>query len=866
MFPLGQAVVVVTGAELLDWVPGLWEPNSLYDADLQARREEDVLLQNSQTAAQRRRWRQRYERELAQEFAGDAAGYQALLSVRAELNELLGTQLSVPEVRDLWQRAALVNQQYNPFPTVVGDGAGAELVRSQRRAAVLQVAVALYRGGQPAAVERARRLGSARLRQDRTYGPLDVEETVTPGQVGQETVVPQPRPEVSALVDPYSMTGLEMSVAYQEAAQEFEQRLVEYLAGHPGLNEMLGRMVAAAWENTDSEHRLGFGGNPWVPGAVSSDLGELDEVVWEGNLRERLAFLYQAMEQGILVQALGLQKVRHAQLRQDHGDRTDADAVREEAAERERLESEREPRSSTEHQALLQENTVRWLGTRTRPEDVRPPLSERELRFGLDSQGRLRWRPGGNIETVGLWSRFEHRSQRTGGLVITGPSGTSYEFIELATAMREVWGLDIDAGLVRLAVLYYLMVGEHHTFHEVMVSFQLANPEYTYYDNWGRYRHLPPLSVPELRQNVAVDGLFPDEHALIAAGLGEQLDLDDDDADLPVPSLGQIELTSQEHGVPRRVRYISVVVGPDDKPRQVWFDLTVNPAVAATLVVPDGFVALFAAVEDGQVMFMDQPVDAGTMMHLLGQRGLFDVSYFMMICKAADGGESSLVQAAADYADRPMVGATVDLWVSGASGTYLAGTGYLDEDGELVITDVGSLLVLTPGGQGVPVLEIPSTLPEPDTEHRPWHHLGNGITQPPAWRPFGGPLSAGDTAFGQALDAIRGSGLNGPARAQRYVERWNALASRLLDGGARGGSALVDTLEELPTLLEERSRLIEAAQTEAAHNGAEVEAGPSQVAPGTQAGTVPEESRGSTESRAGEEPGSGEQPGPVRAG
>src|SRR5262249_57335575 len=128
--------------------------------------------------------------------------------------------------------------------------------------------------------------------EDRVVEPLDVEETVTPGQ---DTVVPQPRPEVSARVDRYSMAGLEMSVAYEEAAQEFEQRLVEYLAGHPGLNEMLGRMVAAVWEYTDPEHRLAFGGNATVPGAVSSDLGELDEVVWEGNLRERLAFLYQAM-------------------------------------------------------------------------------------------------------------------------------------------------------------------------------------------------------------------------------------------------------------------------------------------------------------------------------------------------------------------------------------------------------------------------------------------------------------------------------------------------------------------------------------------------------------------------------------------
>src|SRR5262249_44312771 len=162
----------------------------------------------------------------------------------------------------------------------VGDGPGAELVRGQRRAAGLQVAGALHRGGPPAAVERARRLGAAPPRPGRPYGAGGGEGNRPPGPGRPGAAGAPPRPAGSALLDPYSMAGLEMSVAYQEAAQEFEQRLVEYLAGHPGLNEMLGRMVAAVWEYTDPEHRLAFGGNATVPGAVSSDLGELDEVVW----------------------------------------------------------------------------------------------------------------------------------------------------------------------------------------------------------------------------------------------------------------------------------------------------------------------------------------------------------------------------------------------------------------------------------------------------------------------------------------------------------------------------------------------------------------------------------------------------------
>lgn len=38
-------------------------------------------------------------------------------------------------------------------------------------------------------------------------------------------------------------------------------------------------------------------------------------------------------------------------------------------------------------------------------------------------------------------------------------------------------------------------------------------------DNWGRYHRLAPLTEAELRQHVAVDGRFPDEHVLDAAVL-----------------------------------------------------------------------------------------------------------------------------------------------------------------------------------------------------------------------------------------------------------------------------------------------------------------------------------------------------------
>ncbi|CAM5641637.1 hypothetical protein SBADM41S_11778 [Streptomyces badius] len=60
----------------------------------------------------------------------------------------------------------------------------------------------------------------------------------------------------------------------------------------------------------------------------------------------------------------------------------------------------------------------------------------------------------------------------------------------------------------------------HHSFHEVMRGAQLAldslpghDPALDYQDNWGRYWNIHPLTERELRERVARDGLFPDEHA-----------------------------------------------------------------------------------------------------------------------------------------------------------------------------------------------------------------------------------------------------------------------------------------------------------------------------------------------------------------
>lgn len=81
-------------------------------------------------------------------------------------------------------------------------------------------------------------------------------------------------------------------------------------------------------------------------------------------------------------------------------------------------------------------------------------------------------------------------------------------------------GVDLDLGLIRAGMIATSLSAGHHSFHEVMRGAQLAleslpghDPALDYRDNWGRYWNVHPLTEQELREHVARDGLFPDEHA-----------------------------------------------------------------------------------------------------------------------------------------------------------------------------------------------------------------------------------------------------------------------------------------------------------------------------------------------------------------
>jgi hypothetical protein len=92
-----------------------------------------------------------------------------------------------------------------------------------------------------------------------------------------------------------------------------------------------------------------------------------------------------------------------------------------------------------------------------------------------------------------------------------------------AHLMRERWGLDVNMQLLRLGLLGTMLPNGHHTYHEVMRAAAMFdryhNNRYRlqYVRGFGRYRYLLPLTTSELRTNVALEGLFPDEHVYLDA-------------------------------------------------------------------------------------------------------------------------------------------------------------------------------------------------------------------------------------------------------------------------------------------------------------------------------------------------------------
>ncbi|WP_146057691.1 lonely Cys domain-containing protein, partial [Streptomyces sp. SM10] len=328
---------------------------------------------------------------------------------------------------------------------------------------------------------------------------------------------PQPSPERrNSDAPPWVMAR----IRYAEESVAFDRRLGEYLAEHDAVTAEFRRMASAAWAAARREHPRAlatFGDTSRAKaGVVGTSREALQRVLRSGNLRELVAFLYEGISSDLVPEMLGGAEEQHPLIAEERPSRRQREAYA--AFMRRALEISASDRPAAEKEAEIAE-LQRSVVTPADPDTARPPLSEAERRFAVNEAG-LTWTPATAVYDIPLDAGFQGVSEDSGGLVATGTAGSTYRFVLHAARMREKWGVDLDLGLIRAGMLAISLTVGHHTAHEVMRGAQLAlddvpghDPALDYADNWGRYWNIHPLTERELRENVARDGLFPDEHA-----------------------------------------------------------------------------------------------------------------------------------------------------------------------------------------------------------------------------------------------------------------------------------------------------------------------------------------------------------------
>ncbi|WP_354598858.1 hypothetical protein R1Y80_03095 [Streptomyces sp. JL1001] len=310
-------------------------------------------------------------------------------------------------------------------------------------------------------------------------------------------------------------------IRYAEESVAFERRLAEHLAENEAVTEEFRTMARAAWDRARQQYPRAlatFGSeNPSMPGTVGTSRPALQQVLRTGHLRELVTFLFQGISSDLVPEMLGGREAPDPEIEQERPSRRQAES----RAELERLAAQLnldDTLSVTEKQAALARATRRHTVQRD-PDDVHPPLSRAERPFAVNDLG-LTWMPASSVYDLAMSTGLQEASEDTGGLVLTGTAGSTYRFLVHAARMRDQWGIDLDLGLIRAGMIAMSLSAGHHSFHEVMRGAQLAldsvpghDPALDYQDNWGRYWNVYPLTEQELRDRVARDGLFPDEHA-----------------------------------------------------------------------------------------------------------------------------------------------------------------------------------------------------------------------------------------------------------------------------------------------------------------------------------------------------------------
>ncbi|MEV1049149.1 hypothetical protein, partial [Streptomyces sp. NPDC049916] len=232
-------------------------------------------------------------------------------------------------------------------------------------------------------------------------------------------------------------------------------------------------------------------------------------------LRERVTFLFNGVATNLVPYLMGGVEPQHPVIRVERRDRHPSEQMMRYEREVDEL---REAELDPEDEAQEMEELEALLRTPLRPHEVWPALSPAERRLAV-RDGVLLWSPAGQLHTLPMAADFQARSEDSGGLVLTGTSGSAYRIITHVARLNRLAGVPVDLGLIRSGLVSVMVGVGHHSFHEVMTGAQHALDEIdpaattVYHNNWGRYWDVLPLTEEELRTYVAREGRFPDEHA-----------------------------------------------------------------------------------------------------------------------------------------------------------------------------------------------------------------------------------------------------------------------------------------------------------------------------------------------------------------
>ncbi|MFI8460542.1 hypothetical protein ACIGG8_34720, partial [Kitasatospora sp. NPDC085464] len=351
---------------------------------------------------------------------------------------------------------------------------------------------------------------------------------------------PDPVPKSEALeAAPPAAPGDLRRIRYREQAEAYERRLATHLLDRADVRREVKKVVDLAWSmTTNDKDRTQFGSrSTGTTGMVGTDRHMLQEVVDGGNLRERMALLYNGYTSNHFAKLVRQRQLpRPEQLKQERQDRHDIGAevvtpltaeikkaygeLLKPAAERGQqtpfesfrtdepygpvIEGIRNAYAGIQGQQIPEWDRKRVVGdaqkaaerqaksileTDRNPFDVNPPLGRGEWYSAVEKDGRLGWQPGAKSFHYKLGTDFQQAAHDSGGLVVSGTSGTAFGMLQ---AVKELVKTDagkaklaelgegpVDFERLRLALLGWMLESEDHSFHEIMSGSRLFSESLT---------------------------------------------------------------------------------------------------------------------------------------------------------------------------------------------------------------------------------------------------------------------------------------------------------------------------------------------------------------------------------------------------